>query len=701
MTDLNSKSSDRVRVDKFLSSTIEGNTRQGIWAAADSILAQGPVADEINAGKTGLALGYVQSGKTTVITALIAAAADEGYQLVIALLGTKNLLLDQNLARLHEALELDDRKDYRWIELVNPKGIKKAKEMVDWAQRGRILFLPVLKHHGRIKALADCLESARLPDLPTLIIDDEADQTSLNTEAQRKTASRTYEAISALREKQPNHLFVQFTATPYAPLLLDEEDPLLPDFVEFLHPGPGYTGGREFFVDHSETTIRKINPRDEQAPKQLPTEIPASLEVALTTFFAGAAMLLINDANSPPISMLIHSTQRNNVQDRYHYLVQRLIRKWQEEFLKEEPSFDLKKKFDAERRILKEAGAKPVSDNDFYRKISFVLKECVPWLINSESDIKKVDWHVTPIHILVGGNKLDRGFTVEGLTVTYMNRPTSDQVDTLEQRARAFGYRKELLPFCQFFATQRTIDVLRDVVFTEYDLRANLRDYLNRGKTVTQWSREIGLLLPKRTKPTRDAVLSSLTNYRRSKSGWHSLRQPSLKPEDILLNNKVVEDSGLLSAYALDYGRLSHPTLEITLQEVRKIFLDRWCYPLSSPGWHRRDVSEILDRYPDQNITVPVILMAQPDGSPRVRKWDELGFVNLFQGRDNEAQPNGELYPGDAKVPRDFSEDAKEIGLALQAHLVTPRNNPKKPLYTLAIYLGGLETFKRRKIDAD
>ena len=68
------------------------------------------------------------------------------------------------------------------------------------------------------------------------------------------------------------------------------------------------------------------------------------------------------------------------------------------------------------------------------------------------------------MHLLVGGNKLDRGFTVEGLTVTYLNRPTSPQIDTREQRARAFGYRQDLLPYCQFFATPRTLRVLRSAL---------------------------------------------------------------------------------------------------------------------------------------------------------------------------------------------------------------------------------------------
>ena len=137
-----------------------------------------------------------------------------------------------------------------------------------------------------------------------------------------------------------------------------------------------------------------------------------------------------------------------------------------------------------------------VDDQTFAHKLKFVLAQAMTWLVNSAADINKIDWHVSPVHVLVGGNKLDRGFTVEGLTVTYMNRPASPQVDTLEQRARAFGYRGDFLPYCQFFASKKTIRSLTEIVHTEEDLRARLHDHIDSGGSVHTWAREIGLVLP-------------------------------------------------------------------------------------------------------------------------------------------------------------------------------------------------------------
>ena len=128
--------------------------------------------------------------------------------------------------------------------------------------------------------------------MPVLIIDDEADQASLNTEVNQGLESRTYDALTQLRAAVPRHLYVQFTATPYAPLLLEPDDHLRPDFIELLQPGEGYTGGREFFVDHADVVVRPIPTLDEQAPRSLPTQLPKSLVEAFGSFVAGTALLL-------------------------------------------------------------------------------------------------------------------------------------------------------------------------------------------------------------------------------------------------------------------------------------------------------------------------------------------------------------------------------------------------------------------------
>lgn len=680
---------ERDRMDaSFVERGLPTDTREALWTVVDSVLAHGPTLAD-RCGATGLALGYVQSGKTTAITALIAAAADSGYRVIVALLGSTNLLLEQNQTRLLNALGLDQRQDYRWVSMVNPSGASKAKEMADWLARGRIVLVPVLKHAGRIDALASVLVNADVAELPILIVDDEADQASLNTEVNRGQESRTYEALTQLRLAAPRHLYVQFTATPYAPLLLEPDDHLRPDFIELLQPGEGYTGGREFFVDYSDVVVRPIPTLDEQRPKSLPTQLPKSLVEAFGSFVAGTALLLGRDPGATPVSMLVHSTQRNDVQARYHFLLQRLVRRWAE--VAEAAATDVPKlpqEVINERGRITSLGAADLDDVAFLDRVRFVLSETTLWLVNSASDVNKVDWRVAPVHVLVGGNKLDRGFTVEGLTVTYMNRPASNQVDTLEQRARAFGYRSDLLPYCQFFATPRTLKVLRETVDTEYDLRANLRDWLAEGHDVSTWAQQIGLLLPQGTRPSRQNVLTALLQFN-ERPGWHQLRRPSLDQTTRTDNEKLVGNLGLVNAAREQYGRLSHPTLRLPLADVVGRLVRPWAGVDvgTSPGWRHHDLLNLLERLPQQGSAVPLILMEHPDGGPRAREWDpELGFINLMQGSDPVRKAGQPWYPGDRAIGG-VVKDPEQV--VVQVHRVTSSQPGLVPeLFTLAIHAG-------------
>ncbi len=658
--------------------------RTGIWRSANALLSHGPLGSSGRDGATGLALGYVQSGKTTSITALLALAADEGYRLMIALLGTTNLLLDQNTARIQGAL-VGDRTDYRWVTLANPKGRQAAGKLADWLDRGRVLLVPVLKHAGRLNALADALVEARADQVPTIVIDDEADQASLNTKVKAQDESETFAAIQRVRAAVPNHLYVQYTATPYAPLLLEPDDHLSPDFVEMLNPGPGYTGGREFFIDNAERVVRPIPTLDEQVPRGLPTALPASLIDALGSFIAGTAMLLGNALDTAPVSMLIHSTHKNDVQARYLFLLERRLRQWRQQAEDANSADELPSEILTERARLLRAGARDLDDDAFVAQVRFALREATVWLVNSASDVKKIDWRVAPVHILIGGNKLDRGFTVEGLTVTYMNRPTSPQIDTLEQRARAFGYRQELLPYCQFFATPRTLDTLRGTVFTEYDLRAELEDWIDGGGTVAGWARHVGMMLPAGTRPTRDAVLTAVERFNVG-AEWHSLRRPDLADGARLHNRALVEATGLLDAPQRSFGRLSHRVVEMTVESLRQKLLEPWRLTSYSPGWRHDDIVQFLTRVEVQDVSVPVVFMEQPEGGARERRWDnELGFVNLFQGPDLAERPGVEFYPGDRNL-FDFEREPSKV--VIQVHRVHPRGVPIDEVLTLAARLG-------------
>ncbi len=683
------------RLDALLEKTVSAESRRHLWELSKDVLDAADALDD-SATRTGLVLGYVQSGKTTAMTSLMAAAADRGCRLVVAILGSTNLLLDQNHRRIAASLGIGERNDYSWVAMQNPRGISAARELATWLDRGRVVIVPLLKHRGRIQDLADVLRSVDgISAYKTLIVDDEADQGSLNTAVRSGVESPVYAAIDRLRAELPDHTFIQFTATPYAPLLLAPTDPLFPRFVRFLRPGSGYTGGREFFVDHAAAVLRTIPFGDEQVARATPADLPQSLVSALWGFLAGAAVLVARDPTTPPISMLVHASHKTDIQARYRFLLERELRAIKSLLDGEggQPSIPLPARVELDR--LSSMGIAQISEGLFADRLRYVVSQAHLWLLNSATAVRKVDWRASPVHILVGGNKLDRGFTVEGLTVTYMNRPPSDQIDTIEQRARAFGYRSEFLPFCQFFASARTLKLLREIVFTEHDLRASIHSYVEEGRSVADWASEIGLLVPGGAKPTRDAVLQSIGM---AQMGWHQLRRPSLADGAIGDNLANCERIGLFSAPLRDFGRLSFRALSMPATDALALLLLPWKIDSYSGGWNHDWITQAFQRASASQSYVDVILMEQnagrPDAAPRLRSWDaQEGFENLFQGRDVQSQIAGSYYPGDRSIPGIESEPER---LAIQVHRVTPRQIPNHPgLLTLAVHLGDRQVARR------
>ncbi len=143
---------ESMRLDAVLAAHLDQETRQRIWTSAREILEHGPRAGS-PPGSTCLALGLVQSGKTTSITALLAAAADAGYVVAVTILGSTNILLDQNRSRLEMALGIGSRQDYVWVTEPNLSGVSGSKRLRAHLDRHRTVLIPVLKHAGRLRAL--------------------------------------------------------------------------------------------------------------------------------------------------------------------------------------------------------------------------------------------------------------------------------------------------------------------------------------------------------------------------------------------------------------------------------------------------------------------------------------------------------------------------------------------------------------------
>jgi hypothetical protein len=679
------------RLDDVLSTQIDDESRSSLWRTTRRVIEHGRPALIGGERSTVMVLGYVQSGKTTAMSCLMAMASDEGVDIIVALLGTTTLLVDQNATRLSTALGIQSRDDYQWTEIKNPSSKSHTKQIVEWVSKGRTVFIPLLKHAKRIDSLSSVLCDPQLIGRRILIIDDEADQASLNTLVNSDGESRTFQSIAALRSVCQNHAFVQFTATPYALLLLEESNPLYPDSVEILEPGRGYTGGRQFFIDSREDVIRPIPLGDEQG-SQLPIGLPKSLREATADFLIGAGELLAKSMSNAPVSMLVHPSSKTVVQERYRYLLQNYFEDLRE-LIGEGGLSALPAEFKLKRDLLQMRIPSLSSEMEFDRCLRLAIREANISVLNSTNSLQRINWNESPVHVLIGGNKLDRGFTVEGLTVTYMNRPASDQVDTTEQRARAFGYRREYLPYCQFYATTRSVNLLTDVVLTELDLREELADAVVRGESISEWSKKIGLLLPEGSKPTRDAVVSAVTM---NQLGWHYVRRPALDQKSIESNAEIIEKAGLFSAPFMKYGRLDFRTVEVSKEGLISRILQPWNLADYSPNWQHDHLIEAVTRSLRAIEKVTLVLFDVEDAGARrakYREWrEETGFVNIFQGRDNTRPGVADAYVGD----RGLGEAAFQEGeMMVQIHqLIIKEDSLERELLVPAIFLGNRRLFR-------
>jgi hypothetical protein len=192
-------------------------------------------------------------------TTVAALARDNGYRLIIVITGITTNLFDQSNQRLERDLKrgIINR---RWRFFQNPRATNETLDgianAVDWdmslpINSHKAVLVTVMKNARHLESLLDLLDAlSRRVDLetvPALIIDDEADQASLNNLVKRGRTSSIYTHILELRRRLPHHSFLQYTATPQALLLINLIDVLSPNFAELLSPGTAYTGGKTFF----------------------------------------------------------------------------------------------------------------------------------------------------------------------------------------------------------------------------------------------------------------------------------------------------------------------------------------------------------------------------------------------------------------------------------------------------------------------
>ncbi|MEP6672342.1 MAG: Z1 domain-containing protein [Chthoniobacter sp.] len=641
---------------------------------------------------TGLALGYVQSGKTLSFTCVAALARDNLFPLVIVITGTSVPLFQQSVRRLRLDLGIDNpgSHEWRWQFFQNPT-LKQHHHgrirdfLAEWHEP-RVLdkqtcLITVMKNHRHLSNLVDLLQALDIRGVPTLVIDDEADQAGLNTLVRQNDESRTYQRLLEVRDALPHHTYLQYTATPQAPLLINIIDVLSPRFVEVLEPGRGYVGLVDFF-QRNQGLVQTIP--DDEVPSALIQlhGAPESLREALRLFFLGVAAGKLLRSPERNRSMLVHPSRLQDKHADYFNWVSAVRTEWLR-LLSADGDPDqaaLLEDFQLTHSNL----ASTYPDVPAFSEIESVLWQEINrtqvWEVNARlGKTPDIVWQSGYAHILVGGQAMDRGFTVEGLTVTYMPRGKGvGNADTIQQRARFLGYKRAYLGLCRVFLESDVQRAFSVYVNHEEHVRELLRKHSSSGRSLAEWRR--AFFLDRSLKPTRRNVLDLDYQHVNFTADWFYPRAPHFTVRAVEHNRALVTTLETLHFGPLDGHPERTDTMQVgyarvALEDLFQGFLSQFQH--TDPNDSQRytglllQVREFLDRNPEAPASIYLMSWAPASGQiSRTRSLDansELPSSGaFFQGASigRGQHKTGDVYPGDRAI-----HPADEF--AVQIHLLT------------------------------
>lgn len=532
-------------------SDIESPRREGVW------------------DRRGLVVGHVQSGKTSNYTGLICKAADAGYKIIIVLAGLHNNLRAQTQARLDEGflgyetnpdsqhpdlgsmrrigvgdINKDPKLRPQWVTTRLETGDFKAHiaqnlgvtpEERPWLfvvkKQKNILtgLLKWLKEHVSDSVDSETGEKS-IGRLPLLMIDDEADNASVDTGEQvwddedKPDLLHSPKAINSLVRQIlkvfQKKAYVGYTATPFANIFIHEKGETLkegPDLFpssfiynipapsNYIGPGKVFgTAGEDLRENALPLTVAVDDHTDDEKQGWVPpkhnkyhiptypneTNLPPSLINAIDSFLLACAARNARGMSDKHNSMLIHVTRFQNVQNELKesvasyikYLRQRVSRQidhesfksrlqntWQNDFVPKTETINKLKLFDQ----------LPINSwAAIWKEVQVILDEVEVKAINgSAKDALDYVDAIEPKRIIaIGGDKLARGLTLEGLVTSYFLR-ASKMYDTLMQMGRWFGYRDGYIDLCRLYTTGDLIEWFEHITDAAEELRSEF-DYM-------------------------------------------------------------------------------------------------------------------------------------------------------------------------------------------------------------------------------
>lgn len=652
---------------------------------------------------TGIAIGYVQSGKTMSFTTLTALAVDNGFRIVIYFAGIKNNLLEQTTKRLKKDL-LTDSENARNFKVYQSPSVSENVELKIKGALGQnhkpAILITVLKHYKHIAELTKIFQTHEVKEAlgnnGVLIIDDEADQASLNTFARRNSKSEdwedeefssTYSSILELRASIPNHSYIQYTATPQAPLLINIMDLLSPKFHVVLTPGSAYTGGRIFFKDKPELILNIPEKEVYHYKHNNMEDSPQSLVDALQLFLMGVAIVVNIQGKENFLSMMVHADREQDASRKFYKWVKDFLDNWQDRLNKlkhNDPSrIELVQEFKALYPEAIRLMENPPSFEEVIENVQQVVLDYNIELVISNSGKQKktteIDWSNASAHILVGAEMLNRGYTVEGLAVSYMPRFSvgKSNADTIQQRCRFFGYKQNYLSSCRVFLPVVSISEYVDYVEHEEIMRKELKE-----KTLEEY--EQVLILSNAMNPTRNNILSA-DLVKHKLNGWRQFNALQHVSENIDFIEQFKKRNKFTTFTDFKTEDRNHRYLKLDIKEAISFLKD---FKIANmPDTLRKSSTIQYLRFIADTTDIKyayIFDMAYKvkDGRNRslIEEKGQLKISEIFSGRSGTGK---QVYPGDRGI---LFRDS----LCIQIHKVKLMHSSmewdKRVVYTLGVY---------------
>lgn len=631
----------------------------------------------VNDNITNIAIGYVQSGKTMSFTTLTALAADNNYRIIVYFTGTKTNLQQQTYSRLQNDLQIkQNTADYKMFNIgtkIQSSEINRIKNFL--LMDKQVLLFPILKHYKHIGTLATIFNDPALKPIITnkgvLIIDDEADQSSFNTYARKNASnmddwavdefSKTYESIISLRSGLPCHSYVQYTATPQAAFLINNNDILSPKFHTVLTPGKEYTGGKFFFKNEELDLIRIIPEEEIYHYKRNPLEsCPKSLKTSLKEFLISVAIVVLIQKRKDFLSMMIHADGLQVTNEKFFNWTNDNIQKWIDLLLSPDsdpakPFFidELKGSYNSISQYIENCPSFNETLEHLPTAMMSAKLHLVQSGINSDDTLiaeNAIEWDSDLAHILVGADMLNRGFTVENLSMTYLCRSTKGRsnADTIEQRCRFFGYKRKYADVCRVYLGSKNFTEYVDYVEHEEIMRTSLKSC----SSIKEFSQQAkAMILAGSLNPTRSNILSKKL-VRDKLYGWRQMLSLKCMAENKKTIETFIEENHTNFTLFHDFNNpmRNHRYMKISIDDFLTLFSSIKYEDV--PNITRKIVTIQYLQYLKETNKLEYVYLFEMSyaAEPRKRKIVDGKPQELFMGYAR----NGS-YPGDKEIKFDDS----------------------------------------------